>query len=226
MAATVTEHGCCRSAGSASRPARGLDVRSPYSGEVVGRVAAGGADEARRALDAAAAALARPAAGPRARAHPRRRGAAARASGTTRPRRLISAEAGKPLKAARVEAPARGLDVHVRRGRGTQARGRGRADGRLAGRRGEARVHAARCRSGSSARSRPFNFPLNLVAHKVAPALAAGCPVVLKPAAATPLSALFLAALEEEAGLPPGWLNVVAGPGVARSATCSSRTSG
>jgi acyl-CoA reductase-like NAD-dependent aldehyde dehydrogenase len=58
----------------------------------------------------------------------------------------------------------------------------------------------------------PFNFPLNLVAHKVAPALAAGCPVVLKPATATPLSALFLAGLLEEAGLPPGWLTVVAGP--------------
>jgi acyl-CoA reductase-like NAD-dependent aldehyde dehydrogenase len=57
----------------------------------------------------------------------------------------------------------------------------------------------------------PFNFPLNLVAHKVAPALAAGCPVVLKPASATPLSAFFLAGLEQEAGLPPGWLNVVAG---------------
>jgi acyl-CoA reductase-like NAD-dependent aldehyde dehydrogenase len=57
----------------------------------------------------------------------------------------------------------------------------------------------------------PFNFPLNLVAHKVAPALAAGCAVVLKPASATPLSALFLARLEAEAGLPPGWLNVVAG---------------
>src|SRR6185312_12088529 len=47
--------------------------------------------------------------------------------------------------------------------------------------------------------------------HKVAPALAAGCAVVLKPASATPLSALFLAGLEEDAGLPPGWLNVVAG---------------
>jgi len=57
----------------------------------------------------------------------------------------------------------------------------------------------------------PFNFPLNLVAHKIAPALAAGCAVVLKPASGTPLSALFLAGLEEEAGLPPGWLNVVAG---------------
>src|SRR5207245_5339126 len=57
----------------------------------------------------------------------------------------------------------------------------------------------------------PFNFPLNLVAHKIAPALAAGCAVVLKPASATPLSALFLAELEAEAGLPPGWLNVVSG---------------
>jgi acyl-CoA reductase-like NAD-dependent aldehyde dehydrogenase len=58
----------------------------------------------------------------------------------------------------------------------------------------------------------PFNFPMNLVAHKVAPALAAGCAVVLKPAAQTPLSALLLAELELEAGLPPGWLNVVCGP--------------
>jgi len=58
----------------------------------------------------------------------------------------------------------------------------------------------------------PFNFPLNLVAHKIAPALAAGCAVVLKPASQTPLSSLFLAELETEAGLPPGWLNVVCGP--------------
>src|ERR687884_69792 len=57
----------------------------------------------------------------------------------------------------------------------------------------------------------PFNFPLNLVAHKLAPALAAGCPVVLKPASQTPLSALLLAELEAEAGLPSGWLNVVVG---------------
>src|SRR4029450_11320089 len=57
----------------------------------------------------------------------------------------------------------------------------------------------------------PFNFPLNLVAHKLAPALAAGCAVVLKPASATPLSALLLAELEAEAGLPAGWLNVVVG---------------
>jgi len=58
----------------------------------------------------------------------------------------------------------------------------------------------------------PFNFPLNLVAHKIAPALAAGCAVLLKPASQTPMSALFLAELEEEAGLPAGWLNVLVGP--------------
>ena len=57
----------------------------------------------------------------------------------------------------------------------------------------------------------PFNFPFNLVAHKVAPALAAGCAVVLKPASQTPLSALLLAELEAEAGLPAGWLNVLVG---------------
>lgn len=57
----------------------------------------------------------------------------------------------------------------------------------------------------------PFNFPLNLVAHKVAPAIAAGCPLVLKPAPATPLTALRLAAIITEAGLPDGALQVVIG---------------
>ena len=57
----------------------------------------------------------------------------------------------------------------------------------------------------------PFNFPLNLVLHKVAPALAAGCAVVLKPSERTPLSAGLLAETLAEAGLPAGWLNVVTG---------------
>jgi acyl-CoA reductase-like NAD-dependent aldehyde dehydrogenase len=57
----------------------------------------------------------------------------------------------------------------------------------------------------------PFNFPLNLVAHKLAPALAAGCAVVHKPASQTPVSALRLAAIAEEAGLPAGWLSVLPG---------------
>src|SRR5438067_831669 len=60
----------------------------------------------------------------------------------------------------------------------------------------------------------PFNFPLNLVAHKVAPAIAAGCPVVLKPATQTPLSAIQLAELLlDNCGLPAGYLSVVTGSG-------------
>lgn len=57
----------------------------------------------------------------------------------------------------------------------------------------------------------PFNFPLNLVAHKVAPALAVGCPIVLKPAPTTPLTALRLAEILSEAGLPNGVFHVVTG---------------
>jgi acyl-CoA reductase-like NAD-dependent aldehyde dehydrogenase len=59
----------------------------------------------------------------------------------------------------------------------------------------------------------PFNFPLNLVAHKVAPAIAAGCTVVLKPATATPITSVRLVELLVEAGLPPGAINLVIGGG-------------
>ena len=71
----------------------------------------------------------------------------------------------------------------------------------------------------------PFNFPLNLVCHKVAPAIAAGCPVVLKPASATPLSALKLAELLiDECGLPPGWLTSSPAPGRRPTTWSSTRT--
>lgn len=59
----------------------------------------------------------------------------------------------------------------------------------------------------------PFNFPMNLVAHKVGPAIAAGNTIVLKPASQTPLSAFFIAELLQEAGLPNGALNVITGSG-------------
>ncbi len=59
----------------------------------------------------------------------------------------------------------------------------------------------------------PFNSPLNTPLHKIGPALAAGNAVICKPASATPVSASLLAEIFIEAGLPPGWLNVVNGPG-------------
>jgi len=61
----------------------------------------------------------------------------------------------------------------------------------------------------------PWNFPSSMIARKTAPALAAGCPVVVKPASKTPLSALAMAALADEAGIPAGVFNVVTGPAAA-----------
>src|ERR687887_213075 len=186
-----------------------LEVRSPYSGDVVGRVAKAGADETRSALDAAERAMREPLP-----AH-RRAEVLVRVAGLLGRRHdevaaQISAEAGKPMKAARVEArramstftfaavEARKLAGEVVPMEASQA-----GEGKLA--------FTLRAPIGVVGAISPFNFPLNLVAHKVAPALAAGCAVVLKPASATPLSALLLAELEQEAGLPPGWVNVVVG---------------
>jgi acyl-CoA reductase-like NAD-dependent aldehyde dehydrogenase len=125
--------------------------------------------------------------------------------------RLISAEAGKPLKAARVEV-ARAMSTYTMAA--VEAR---KLAGEMvpmdASQAGEGKLaFTLRLPVGVVGAISPFNFPLNLVAHKIAPALAAGCAVVLKPASQTPLSALLLAELESEAGLPAGWLNVLVGP--------------
>ncbi len=187
-----------------------IDVSSPYSGEPVGRVAKAGASEARRAIDAAERALANPLP-----AH-RRAEILVRVAGHLGRRldevaRLISDEAGKPIKAARVEA-ARAMSTYTMAA--VEAR---KLAGEMvpmdASQAGEGKLaFTLRVPIGVVAAITPFNFPLNLVAHKIAPALAAGCPVVLKPASQTPLSAFLLAELEMDAGLPAGWLNVVAGP--------------
>jgi len=186
------------------------EVRSPYSGEVVGLVPTAGPDDTRRAVDAAERAMAEPLP-----AH-KRAEILVKVAGQLGRRhdevaRLISDEAGKPMKAARVEAhramstytfaavEARKLAGEVVPMDASQA-----GEGKLA--------FTLRRPIGVVGAISPFNFPLNLVAHKLAPALAAGCAVVLKPASQTPLSALLLSELETEAGLPPGWLNVVSGP--------------
>ncbi|HEX2495225.1 MAG TPA: aldehyde dehydrogenase family protein [Gaiellaceae bacterium] len=186
------------------------EVRSPYSGEVVGRVAKAGADETRQAVDAAAAAMEEPLpAHKRAEILVRVAGALGRRHDEVA--RLISDEAGKPMKAARVEA-SRAMSTYTF----SAVEARKLAGGMIpmdASQAGEGKLaFTLRRPLGVVGAISPFNFPLNLVAHKIAPSLAAGCAVVLKPAAQTPLSALILAELEDEAGLPPGWLNVVVGP--------------
>jgi len=209
MAATVTEH-LLPIGGVRVETGSWIDVKSPYSGDVIARVASGGATEARRALDAAATALQAPLP-----AHERARVldavAALLRERADEAARTISAEAGKPMKAARVEASRAvstytfaAVEARKLAGDVVPMDASPVGEGKLA--------FTLRLPIGLVGAISPFNFPLNLVAHKIAPALAAGCPVVLKPAGATPLSALFLAELAEEAGLPPGWLNVVAGP--------------
>jgi acyl-CoA reductase-like NAD-dependent aldehyde dehydrogenase len=186
-----------------------VDVRSPYSGEVVGRVAKAGAAETSTAIDAADCAMEEPLpAHKRAEILVRVAGALGRRHDEVA--RLISDEAGKPLKAARVEA-ARAMSTYTFAA--VEAR---KLAGEMvpmdAAQAGEGKLaFTLRRPIGVVGAISPFNFPLNLVAHKLAPALAAGCAVVLKPASQTPLSALLLAELEDEAGLPAGWLNVVVG---------------
>src|SRR3954469_4181521 len=208
MAATATERGLLID-GEWVETGEWLDVRSPYSGDVVGRVARGGAGETRRALDAAERVLADPLP-----AH-KRAEILVKVAGLIGKRheevaRTISDEAGKAIKTARVEA-SRAMQTYTFEagaprnlaGEMIPLEGAQAGEGKLG--------FTLRKPIGVVAAISPFNFPCNLVAHKLAPALAAGCPVVLKPASQTPLSALLLAELEQEAGLPAGWLNVVVG---------------
>jgi acyl-CoA reductase-like NAD-dependent aldehyde dehydrogenase len=187
-----------------------VEVRSPYSGEVVARVAKAGAAETKRAIDSAEQALREPLP-----AHKRAEILVKVVAGIARRHdeiaRQISDEAGKPLKAARVET-SRAMSTYTFAA--VEARKlAGEVVPMDAAQAGEGKLaFTLRRPIGIVGAISPFNFPLNLVAHKLAPALAAGCPVVLKPASQTPLSALLLAELEDEAGLPPGWLSVVVGP--------------
>jgi len=127
--------------------------------------------------------------------------------------RIIAAEAAKPLKTARVEAKRAvstftfaAVEARSLTGDLVPMDASDAGEGKLA--------FTLRVPIGVIGAISPFNFPLNLVAHKVAPAIAAGCPVVLKPASQTPLSALALAGLLlDECGLPPGFLHVVTGSG-------------
>jgi acyl-CoA reductase-like NAD-dependent aldehyde dehydrogenase len=196
-------------AGEWRRAGQKLAVESPYDGETVGEVAVAGGDETREAIEGAERALA--AGFP---AHARARVLDEVAQALERQRddvaRLIALEAGKPLKAAQVE---------VERGAQTFRFGAVEAR-RLAGEMVPLDAHPAgegkiaftlREPVGIVGAITPFNFPVNLVAHKLSPAIAAGCPVVLKPARTTPLSSLRLAELLEQAGLPPGYLSVLVG---------------
>ncbi|HVC78916.1 MAG TPA: aldehyde dehydrogenase family protein, partial [Chloroflexota bacterium] len=189
------------------------EVRSPFTGEPIFRVSLAGETETRAAVDAAAGAFTTWSHTP---AHERSR-LLHRATALIEERkedlaRTLAQEAGKPIRDARGEV---GRAIQTFRFAAEEAK-------RLYGETipmdaaigSEGRMGITfRQPIGVIAAISPFNFPLNLVAHKVAPALASANTVVLKPATQTPVSALKLGEILTEAGFPPGVFNVVVGSG-------------
>lgn len=122
--------------------------------------------------------------------------------------RLMALEAGKPLKAARLEVDRAVLTFSVAAEEATRIYGEYIPLDVTASTRGRWGL-LRRFPLGPVSAITPFNFPLNLVAHKVAPAIAAGCTVVVKPAPQTPLCSMLLAQIVQDSGLPKGMLNVL-----------------
>ena len=188
------------------------EVKAPYDGTVIGRVPKGDAEVVRRAIEAARAAF-------DAGGFPAHERAAMldRAAELVREREddltmTIAAEAGKPVKTARVEAQ---RCVSTMQFSAVAARTlTGHTVPMEAGAAGEGKLGIViRVPYGVVGAISPFNFPLNLVGHKLGPAIAAGNALVLKPAGQTPISAIKLAEIFYDAGLPESWLQVVCGSG-------------
>ena len=188
-------------------------VRSPYDGRPIEEVALAGAGDLEDALETAGRGFAAQRRLPSwRRAAPLHEASSRLARERERFARTIALEAGKPIVQARTEVDRAVTTLRV------AAEEAGRIGGDVlpldGAPAGEGRVGLTRrFPVGPVACITPFNFPLNLVAHKVAPALAAGCSVVLKPASATPLSALDLAGLLLECGVEPHAVSVLPLPG-------------
>ena len=186
-----------------------VEIRSPYDGTPLATVFQGTADHAEHAIQSAVRAFGSTRRLP---AFERQRVLRSIAQHITSRKedfaRTLAQESGKPLKQARTEVE-RGIFTFI-----VAAEETTRIPGEYlsldwqqftSGRWGIVR----RFPIGPIAGITPFNFPLNLVAHKVAPAIAAGCPIILKPAPQTPLTAFLLAEAVEQAGLPDGAFNVL-----------------
>jgi len=188
------------------------EVASPYDGSVVARVAQGDAALANKAIEAAHEVYESVEFPQYERAAVLDRAAELVTERVEDLAQAIASEAGKPIKTATVEAQ-RCVDTLTFSA--TEARkltgGTVPMEASAAGK-GKLGV-MLRVPYGVVGAISPFNFPLNLVAHKLGPAIAAGNSIVLKPAGQTPVSALKLAEILVEAGLPDGWLSVIPGPG-------------
>jgi acyl-CoA reductase-like NAD-dependent aldehyde dehydrogenase len=188
------------------------EVKSPYDGQLVGRVALGDSSTVERAIEAAHQAFQSTPFPQHQRAAVLDRAAELVAEQVEDLALTIAAEAGKPIKTATVEARRcadtltfAAVEARKLTGGTVPMEASPAGEGKLG--------VMLRVPYGVVGAISPFNFPLNLVAHKLGPAIAAGNAVVLKPAGQTPISALKLARILERAGLPEGWLSVVPGPG-------------
>ena len=190
-----------------------VEVRNKYSGEVIGTLPAARRED----VDAAVAAAARAAAVMAEMPAHRRSEILSRTAALIRERRdefarTIAAEAGKALKYARAEVDRGIMTFTIAAEEARRLHGETVPLDAVPAGEGYFGFWIRRP-VGVVAAISPFNFPLNLVAHKVAPALAAGNTVVLKPATATPLTAVKLCQVLAEAGLPGGAINLIVGPG-------------
>lgn len=189
-----------------------ITVRSPYDDSVIGEVPAQTADDVATAVAKAKSALKSPL--------PLWKRAAIldRAAQLLGERRdqfatIIAKEAAKPIKTARAEAERAVGTFQFAAAEARKLSGEMVPLDAIAA--GEGKLgFTLRVPIGVVGAIAPFNFPLNLVVHKLGPAIAAGCPVILKPASQTPFSSLTLAGmLIDECGLPPEYLHVVTGSG-------------
>jgi succinate-semialdehyde dehydrogenase/glutarate-semialdehyde dehydrogenase len=182
-----------------------FDVADPASGEILASVASADTEDAAAALDAAAAAFPGWAARkPRERAEILRRAFELMTRDAEALARLITRENGKALPDSRAEVAYaaeffRWYAEEAVRNLGTLAQAP--ASG--------ARILVQHRPAGIAVLVTPWNFPAAMATRKIGPALAAGCPVVLKPASETPLTMLALMPLLAEAGVPPGVVNVI-----------------
>ena len=195
--------------------ARKFEVRNPATGSVIAQVSECEAADADAAVSAAATAFpAWRALTALERARPLRRLAELMALDAERLADICSQECGKPLAEARTEVAyaASFLDWFAEEGRRVYGETIPASDPGK-------RLLVLKRPCGVAAAITPWNFPLAMVTRKMGPALAAGCTQVVKPAEQTPLSALAIAELSVEAGLPAGVLNVVPGTDAAAIAS-------
>ncbi len=190
-----------------------MDVINPYDNSVIERIAESSEAAVRAAIGRAAAVAPQLATTPAyERAAILNRAAEIITDEAEKIARTMAQESGKPMKYARGEV-SRCVETFTFAADAARSL-HGETVPLDAAKGGVGKIgYYVRVPVGVIAANTPFNFPLNLVAHKVAPAVAAGCPIVLKPAPATPLTARHLADILREAGLPESGIEVVIGGG-------------